>query len=102
MADRGISTGWSDGTFRPSDSVSRLAMAAFMYRFAGSPAFTAPTTSPFNDIATGSTFYAEVAWVASTGISTGNADGGYHPAENVSRQAMAAFMHRLNGVLAPA
>ena len=56
MADQGISTGYWDGTFRPAANVSRQAMAAFMYRFAGSPAFTPPVTSPFNDVATSSTF----------------------------------------------
>ena len=43
MADQGITTGFPDGTFLPDASVSRQAMAAFMYRFAGSPAFTPPS-----------------------------------------------------------
>ena len=102
MADQGISTGYGDGGFHPSANVSRQAMAAFMYRFAGSPAFTPPGTSPFNDVATDSPFYAEIAWMADAAISTGYGDGGFHPTANVSRQAMAAFMHRLDGVLTPA
>ena len=101
MADQGISTGYPDGGFHPTANVSRQAMAAFMYRFAGSPAFTPPVTSPFNDVATDSPFYAEVTWMADAGISTGYADGGFHPAANVSRQAMAAFLHRLDGILTP-
>lgn len=36
MRARGITTGWSDGTFRPNAAVNRDAMAAFFYRFAGS------------------------------------------------------------------
>ena len=52
MADQGISTGYADGTFRPTANVTRQAMAAFMYRFAGSPAFTPPVTSPFSDVPT--------------------------------------------------
>ena len=46
----GISTGWArgDGTFefRPLAPIARDAMAAFLYRAAGSPEFTAPTVSP--------------------------------------------------------
>ena len=99
MADQGISTGYPDGGFHPTANVSRQAMAAFMYRFAGSPAFTPPVTSPFNDVATSSTFYLEVTWMADAAISTGYPDGGFHPAANVSRQAMSAFVHRLDGVL---
>ena len=101
MADQGISAGYPDGGFHPLANVSRQAMAAFMYRFAGSPAFTPPVTSPFNDVATDASFYAEITWVASNSISTGYADGGFHPAANVSRQAMSAFMFRLDGVLHP-
>ena len=33
MADAGITGGFGDGTFRPTDAVSRQAMAAFMRRF---------------------------------------------------------------------
>lgn len=32
LADEGISTGWTDGTYRPLDPVARDAMAAFMHR----------------------------------------------------------------------
>ena len=34
MADEGISTGYLDGTYRPSVAVSRQAMSAFMFRLA--------------------------------------------------------------------
>ena len=33
MKARGITTGWSDGTFRPNAPVNRDAMAAFIYRY---------------------------------------------------------------------
>ena len=33
MNAQGITTGWSDGTFRPLDQTHRDAMAAFLYRF---------------------------------------------------------------------
>jgi hypothetical protein len=32
MKDAGISTGFGDGTYRPSQAVTRQAMSAFMYR----------------------------------------------------------------------
>ncbi len=35
MADSGISEGFDDGTFRPTNAVTRQAMAAFMQRLAG-------------------------------------------------------------------
>ena len=99
MADANISTGYPDGTFHPTANVSRQAMAAFMYRFAGEPPFTPPVTSPFSDVPTSSPFYTEITWMADSTISTGYPDGTFHPTANVTRQAMAAFMYRLDGVL---
>lgn len=95
LAMSGVTTGYADGTFRPGDSVSRQAMAAFLYRLAGSPSFTPPAVSPFTDVPTSSPFYKEVTWLASTGISTGYDDNTFRPAAPVSRQAMAAFLYRL-------
>lgn len=60
LKDQGITTGYSDGTFRPGATVSRGAMAAFFYRMAGSPNFTAPIISPFKDVKTTDPFYKEI------------------------------------------
>ena len=94
LAQERISTGYRDGSYRPSHDVTRDAMAAFLYRLAGEPDFTAPATSPFEDVSTRSPFFTEIAWLASTGISTGWADGTFRPGENISREAMAAFLYR--------
>ncbi|MET4060725.1 serine protease [Arthrobacter sp. UYP6] len=102
MAAAGISTGWTEAngsrTYRPLDSVNRDAMAAFMYRLAGSPKFTAPKKSPFADVSTSNQFYREIAWLAAEEISTGwlesNGTKTYRPRQSVNRDAMAAFMYR--------
>jgi hypothetical protein len=52
-------------------------------------------TQPFTDVTTGSTFCKEIKWMKDQGISTGNGDGSYAPASNVTRGAMSAFMARL-------
>ena len=96
MRAHGITTGWSDGTFRPNDAVNRDAMAAFFYRYAGSPAYSAPAVSPFSDVSTGSQFYREIAWLADQRITTGWPDGSFRPVQPIERGAMAAFLHRYN------
>jgi peptidoglycan/xylan/chitin deacetylase (PgdA/CDA1 family) len=91
-----ISQGWPDNTYRPLTPITREAMAAFLYRFSGSPAV--PANAPtFSDVPSGAPFYNEIRWLASTGITTGYPDGTYHPGEAVSRAAMAAFLYRLKG-----
>jgi serine protease len=75
-------------------------MAAFMYRFNGSPAYTAPGISPFADVTLQTQFYREINWLASTNISTGwdesNGTRTFRPVQPVNRDAMAAFMYRYN------
>ena len=94
MKTSGISTGYADGSYRPYDTVNREQMAAFMYRMAGSPQFTPPAVSPFVDVPTNHYFYKEIAWMRTSGVSTGWSDGTYRPYEPVIREAMSAFMHR--------
>jgi serine protease len=100
LNSRGISTGWKEAngtsTYRPTTPVNRDAMAAFMYRFAGSPSYTAPGKSAFRDVPASSQFYPEISWLASTGISTGWDNGTFRPLTPVARDAMAAFMKRFD------
>ena len=105
LASSGISTGWteSDGTrtFRPFTGVVRADMAAFLYRMAGSPEYTAPDVSPFADVNTSTAHYKEICWLAESGISQGwtESDGSktFRPYTTVVRADMAAFLYRLTG-----
>lgn len=100
MYDQGISTGYDTPAgreYRPFGKVTRDAMAAFLYRAAGSPTYTAPKTSPFTDVPTNHPFFKEIAWMAEQNISNGwTVAGGkeYRPTLNITRDAMAAFLYR--------
>ena len=113
LAERGVTRGWElpNGTFefRPVTPVARDAMAAFLYRLAEEPEFTAPTVSPFTDVSTSNQFYKEITWLHAEGISTGwaNGDGtfSFRPLDPIARDAMAAFLYRyadVEGYTAPA
>jgi len=107
LSFKGITTGWNDGTtklFKPANGLTRESAAAFFYRAAGSPSYTPPLTPTFNDVPTTSTFYKEVEWLATTGITTGYDDGGYHPGAQITRETIAAFLYRATqkGLLSPA
>jgi uncharacterized protein (DUF1800 family) len=97
MADAGISTGYADGTYRPGDPVTRQAMSAFLYRLEGEPAFTPPGTPTFTDVGTGHSFFKEIEWMNAEGITTGYPGGLFKPGLAVTRQAMSAFLYRLEG-----
>lgn len=105
LAAEGISTGWEDGVgvrwFRPWQPITRDAMAAFLYRYAGSPPVDDAAAPPFSDVPAGSEFTSEITWLASTGISTGweMGDGTreFRPWDPITRDAMAAFLFRYWG-----
>jgi streptogramin lyase len=98
MAAEGISEGYEPGpTYRPLEPVTRQAMSAFLYRLAGSPSFTPPTTRSFSDVSPAHPFFAEIEWMADTGIAAGYSNGTYAPGAPVTRQAMSAFLYRVAG-----
>ena len=94
---KAITTGYPDGTYRPADPVKRDAMAAFLYRVQGKPAYTAPRVSRFQDVATKNLFYKEIHWLAASGVATGWNGTTYQPGADINRDAMAAFLYRLAG-----
>jgi hypothetical protein len=97
VAAEGIADGFPDGTYRPGNPVTRQAMAAFLFRLAGSPPVSLPSPPTFDDVSSAHPFFTEVEWVAGEGIADGYADGTFRPAATISRQAVAAFLHRLAG-----
>lgn len=108
MAAMGLTNGYPDGTFRPGATISRQALAAFLYRgyqemvtFEGTR--TAVRVGPggqvFTDVPPGHPFFTEIGWMAEAGLSNGYVDGTYRPADPVTRQATAAFLYRFDQLL---
>ena len=103
MASKGISTGTVQSSgkplFKPTDAVSRQAMALFLARYAHVNVSVAPTVQSFADVPLDAAAAAAVKWMKDTGISTGTVQSVglplYKPIDPVSRQAMAAFLYRL-------
>ena len=93
LSSTGITQGRDDGTFGLNDAVTRGAMAAFLYRYDGEPDVP-PDAPSFSDVPAGHVFEAEVAWLASSGITQGRGDGTFGLNDAVTRGAMAAFLYR--------
>jgi hypothetical protein len=97
LAGTGVARGYADGSFDPGGVVSRQAVAAFLFRFAGEPDVPLPSSPTFSDVPLGHPFQAAVEMLAISGMSRGYADGTFHPVESVTRQSAAAFLGRLDG-----
>jgi hypothetical protein len=92
-SNQGIVNGYSDGTFRPGNDVTRQAAVAFFYQQAGSPAFS-PGAQDFSDVGSGNPFRKAIEWAAAQDTVEGYPDGTFRPSNPVSRQAEAAFFRR--------
>lgn len=98
-----ISTGFSDGTFRPYSSIARCDMAAFLRRFAAYIGIQDATTyvpdssdwNTFSDVSQSTPHASDVLWLANTGISNGFSDGTFRPTQTVARCDTAAFLTRI-------
>ena len=104
----GIVNGYEDGTFRPTQPVTRQQMAAFMSRFMdyytkvyGAKFLKKATASSFNDYEriANPEFKACVDRCRVYGLIEGYADGFYRPANNATRAHVAAVITRLAKVM---
>lgn len=51
----------------------------------------------FSDVPDSNVFHDDISWLADSEITSGFPDGSFHPTDAVTRQAMAAFLHRMSG-----
>jgi hypothetical protein len=94
MYEDGITTGYSDGTYRPAGNVTRGQMAAFIVRGLYGEDFTYNTTPYFSDVPASHGSFKYIQKVSEEGIASGYSDGTYRPSQNVNRAQMAAFIGR--------
>jgi hypothetical protein len=97
LAGEGITQGFSDGTFRPGINITRQAVAAWLYAFAGEPAVSGPQEFP--DVPPAHPFYDAIQWMAQEGITQGFTDGTFRPGIDITRQAVAAWLFRFDQTL---
>lgn len=96
-ADNGVAHGYQDGNFKPARSVTRGAMAAFLYRLAN-PGVSAPACAvrPFGDVSIGEEFCGVITWAKHAGVATGLGHGAQFGATRATtRGAMASFVRRV-------
>jgi hypothetical protein len=90
----GISEGYEDGTFRPSATITRQALAQFIYGFLMSPPLPPEIPQHFTDVTPTHPFYAAIELVHDLEIAEGYEDGTFRPAALVTRQVAATMVHR--------
>lgn len=93
--------GYADDTFRPSAVVTRQSAMAGLHGLLAPWSPPGSCVSPFPDVPADHPFCDAIAWAAEKGIAQGYPDGGFHPGDPVTRQAMAAFLDRAQALDVP-
>lgn len=95
LYNRRIITGFSDGTFKPFDNISRQHVAVFLYRALelDSPKNIKQTLSTVSDISEKHPYAKEIASVIEAGVFTGS-NGKFNPNANMTRGQMASVLVR--------
>ena len=91
----GITVGYTDGTFRPLDPVTRGEYIAFQYRAAGKPKVS--FENPFSDIDSNHRFYDAIMWAAKNEITLGR-NGKFLPEESTVRGQVVTFLYRASNL----
>ena len=91
VAAAGVAGGFTDGTYRPAELVSRTQMATFLTRALGLPD---PGARHFLDVTADNVHSPGIQAVAPKGVAGGFNDGRYVPAASVTRAQMATLLAR--------
>jgi poly(3-hydroxybutyrate) depolymerase len=97
----GISRGYSDGTYRTGQLITRGEAAQLLYRYSGQD-HSAGTRKDFTDVTPGASAFTAVSWMKEKGYTTGYSDGSFGVQQPITRGELAAFLYRMSGKKASA
>ncbi|MCR4671239.1 MAG: S-layer homology domain-containing protein, partial [Saccharofermentans sp.] len=91
--ENGITTGYSDGTFKPQNVCTRGQTVTFLWRMAGKPKADI-TKNPFTDVKEKDYFYNAVLWASGKKIVAGYSNGTFQPQGKCLRRQMVTFLYK--------
>jgi N-acetylmuramoyl-L-alanine amidase len=94
LAEKGITKGYEDGSFKPLGNVTRAEIAVMLARSSKHYDASVSYSNPFDDVLAESYYRNEVAFCASRGYLVGYPDGTFKPDKNLTRAEAAVIMVR--------
>ena len=91
----GLMDGTSATTFEPNGTMTRAMLVTILWRMEGEPVVN--YLMPFTDVDGGAWYAEAVRWAASEGIVTGVSDTSFAPNAEITREQLAAILHRYAG-----
>lgn len=92
VVEAGLMKGTGSNTFEPNKSMTRAMFVTVLYRLAGEPSVSG--NEKFTDVVSGSWYEDAVNWGSKNGVVKGTGENKFDPGTPVTREQMAAFMHR--------
>ena len=95
--DKGLMTGYGDGSFGPDNAISRAQLAQVIWNRAGRPETDYAGASKFVDCSPSDFYASAVSWCSSTGYMTGYDEAHFGPADAMTREQLATVLWRMEG-----
>jgi beta-glucosidase len=92
LTEQGVITGTTSATYAPDQTIRRCDFVLMLWRAAGKPAASAPTT--FTDVMQEEYYAAAVAWAESVAIAQGDGTGLFNPTGTLTREQAFTFLYR--------
>lgn len=93
--DKGLISGYTDGTFKPDNSVTRAEFAAMVNKALG---LTEKGEVPFSDVQSGSWYYDAISIAVKAGYCSGYEDGTFKPDATITRAEAAVMISLAKGL----
>lgn len=87
--------GYSDGTFKPSNNLTRSNFVIMLWKWAGKPGIKkGAQPKSFKDVPSSNAAYKAVQWASSYGIIGGYSDGSFGVKDNCTRQQIVTMLYK--------
>ena len=90
--ETGLMNGTANRIFAPSVSTTRAMIVTILWRLEGSPVVN--FAMRFRDVVENAWYSEAVRWAAANGIVTGYSENAFGPNDNITREQLAAILHR--------
>ncbi|MCL2674770.1 MAG: S-layer homology domain-containing protein, partial [Defluviitaleaceae bacterium] len=87
-------SGFPDGTFRPSQAITRAEVSMILFRLLDSNAKYSPQANHFSDVQAGRWYAQAINYLAGRNILAGEHNGTFRPNDSMTRAELAAVMSR--------
>lgn len=89
VSDKGLITGYNDGTFGPYDNITRGQLVTILWRMEGKPV---SSSAGFSDVSSSDFYYSAALWAQKNGVIKGYGDGTFGGERLITREEAAVML----------